>query len=76
MPLVSLEKKSASSNVNLHSVSIVLHVPSITKSTFYECFVSVEKDQILADQILDYLPLLLNARKQTSSWNFKKFLVP
>lgn len=71
---VSFEKKSAFSNVNLHSFS-VLHVTSITKDTFYECFVSLEKDLILADQILDYLPLLLNASKQ-KSWNLKKFLVP
>lgn len=42
---------------------------------FYEGFVSMETDQILADQILDYLSLKAKARKQTSSWNFKKFLV-
>lgn len=71
----SLGKKSAFSNVHLHSVSVVLHVASISKSTFYERFISVEKNHILGDQILDYLPLLLNASKQTS-WNLKKFLVP
>lgn len=75
MPLVSFEKKSAFSKVNLLSVCVVLHVASISKSTFYEHFISVENDQILADEILDYLPSLLNASKQTS-WNLKKFLVP
>lgn len=76
MPLVSLEKKRASSNVNLHSVSVFLHVPSNIKSTFYECLISVEEDQILADQIFDYFPFLLNASKRTSSGDSKKFLVP
>lgn len=55
MPLVSFEQKSGSDNVNLHSVFVVLQVTSSTKNTFYEVFTSAQTDQILADQILDYL---------------------
>lgn len=55
MPLASFEQKSGSGKVNLHSVFVVLQVASSTESAFYEGFVSVETDQILADKILDYL---------------------
>lgn len=55
MPLASFEQKSGSGDVNLHSVFVVLQVASSTESTFYEGFISVETDQILADQVLDYL---------------------
>lgn len=55
MPLASFEQKSGSGDVNLRSVFVVLQVASSTESTFYEGFISVETDQILADQVLDYL---------------------
>lgn len=34
---------------------LVLQVASSTESTFSEVFISVETDQNLADQVLDYL---------------------
>lgn len=51
-PLLS---KSGSGNVGLHSVFVVLQYASNTETAFYEGFVSVETNQILEDQILDYL---------------------
>lgn len=51
MPLASFEQESGSGNVNFHSV-LVLQVASTTEGAFYEGFVSVETEQILAEQLL------------------------